>query len=76
MLDNEEDNRLLVQLNESEDTYLLENYNKYLVVGGLDVNFAHFNEQELKRYCLPTLKGGNFSKRIWNNYTKVMLSAN
>ena len=55
-----------------EDTYLLENYNKYLVVGGLDVNFAHFNEQELKDIVYQPWKGGNFSKRIWNNYTKVM----
>lgn len=55
-----------------EDTYLLENYNKYLVVGGLDVNFAHFNEQELKDIVYQPWKGSNFSERIWNNYTKVM----
>lgn len=55
-----------------EDTYLLENYNKYLVVGGLDVNFAHFNEQELKDIVYQPWQGSDFSKRIWNNYTKVM----
>lgn len=55
-----------------EDTYLLENYNKYLVVGSLDVNFTHFNEQELKDIVYQPWQGSDFSKRIWNNYTKVM----
>ena len=50
----------------------MENYNKYLVVGSLDVNFAHFNEQELKDIVYQPWEGSNFSKRIWNNYTKVM----
>lgn len=71
--DNEEDNMAIGLAKRYEDTYLLENYNKYLVVGGLDVNFAHFNEQELKDIVYQPWKGGNFSKRIWNNYTKVML---
>lgn len=70
--DNEEDNMAIGLAKRYEDTYLLENYNKYLVVGGLDVNFAHFNEQELKDIVYQPWKGGNFSKRIWNNYTKVM----
>ena len=66
--DNEEDNMAIGLAKRYEDTYLLENYNKYLVVGGLDVNFAHFNED----IVYQPWKGGNFSKRIWNNYTKVM----
>lgn len=70
--DNEEDNMAIGLAKRYEDTYLLENYNKYLVVGGLDVNFAHFNEQELKDIVCQPWEGGNFSKRIWNNYTKVM----
>lgn len=70
--DNEEDNMAIGLAKRYEDTYLLENYNKYLVVGGLDVNFAHFNEQELKDIVYQPWEGGNFSKRIWNNYTKVM----
>lgn len=70
--DNEEDNMAIGLAKRYEDTYLLENYNKYLVVGGLDVNFAHFNEQELKDIVYQPWKGSNFSKRIWNNYTKVM----
>lgn len=70
--DNEEDNMAIGLAKRYEDTYLLENYNKYLVVGGLDVNFAHFNEQELKDIVYQPWKGGNFSKRIWNNYTKVI----
>lgn len=70
--DNEEDNMAIGLAKRYEDTYLLENYNKYLVVGGLDVNFAHFNEQELKDIVYQPWQGGNFSKRIWNNYTKVM----
>ncbi|AZN76469.1 hypothetical protein CXB72_04665 [Lactobacillus acidophilus] len=70
--DNEEDNMAIGLAKRYEDTYLLANYNKYLVVGGLDVNFAHFNEQELKDIVYQPWKGGNFSKRIWNNYTKVM----
>lgn len=73
--DNEEDNMAIGLAKRYEDTYLLENYNKYLVVGGLDVNFAHFNEQELKDIVYQPWKGGNFSKRIWNNYTKVMPEA-
>lgn len=70
--DNEEDNMAIGLAKRYEDTYLLENYNKYLVVGGLDVNFARFNEQELKDIVYQPWKGSNFSKRIWNNYTKVM----
>ena len=70
--DNEEDNMAIGLAKRYEDTYLLENYNKYLVVGGLDVNFAHFNEQELKDIVYQPWQGSNFSKRIWNNYTKVM----
>ena len=54
------------------DTYLLENYNKYLVVGGLDIDLAHFNEQQLKDIVYQPWRGSNFSKRIWENYTKVM----
>ena len=70
--DNEENNMAIGLAKRYEDTYLLENYNKYLVVGGLDVNFTHFNEQELKDIVYQPWKGSNFSKRIWNNYTKVM----
>nr|DAF09965.1 MAG TPA: minor capsid protein [Caudoviricetes sp.] len=70
--DNEENTMAIGLAKRYEDTYLLENYNKYLVVGGLDVNFAHFNEQELKDIVYQPWKGSNFSKRIWNNYTKVM----
>ncbi|MCT0196532.1 phage head morphogenesis protein [Lactobacillus helveticus] len=70
--DNEENNMFIGLAKRYEDTYLLENYNKYLVVGGLDVNFAHFNEQELKDIVYQPWNGGNFSKRIWNNYTKAM----
>lgn len=70
--DNEEDNMAIGLAKQYEDTYLLENYNKYLVVGTLDVNFAHFNEQELKDIVYQPWKSSNFSKRIWNNYTKVM----
>lgn len=69
---NEEDNMAIGLTKRYEDTYLLANYNKYLAVGGLDVNFTHFNEQELKDIVYQPWKGGNFSKRIWNNYTKVM----
>lgn len=70
--DNEENTMAIGLAKQYEDTYLLENYNKYLVVGALDVNFAHFNEQELKDIVYQPWKGSNFSKRIWNNYTKVM----
>lgn len=70
--DNEEDNMAIGLAKRYEDTYLLENYNKYLVVGSLDVNFTHFNEQELKDIVYQPWQGSNFSKRIWNNYTKVM----
>lgn len=70
---NDEENIMAIGLAKRyEDTYLLENYNKYLVVGSLDVNFAHFNEQELKDIVYQPWQGSNFSKRIWNNYTKVM----
>ena len=70
--DNEENIMAIGLAKRYEDTYLLENYNKYLVVGSLDVNFAHFNEQELKDIVYQPWQGSNFSKRIWNNYTKVM----
>lgn len=70
--DEEENNMALGLVKCYEDTYLLANYNKYLVVGGMDVDFARFNEQELKDIVYQPWQGGNFSKRIWNNYTKVM----
>lgn len=70
--DSEETNMALALAKRYQDTYLLENYNKYLVVGGIDVNLAHFNEQELKDIVYQPWKGSDFSKRIWNNYTKVM----
>lgn len=70
--DEEENNMALGLVKRYEDTYLLANYNKYLVVGGMDVDFARFNEQELKDIVYQPWQGGNFSKRIWNNYTKVM----
>lgn len=70
--DSEEANMALALAQRYQDTYLLENYNRYLVVGGIDVNLAHFNEQELKDIVYQPWKGSDFSKRIWNNYTKVM----
>ena len=70
--DTETDNLAVALAKRYNDTYLLENYNKYLVVGGLDIDLAHFNEQQLKDIVYQPWQGGNFSQRIWNNYTKVM----
>lgn len=69
---NEEETMAVELAKRYNDTYLLENYTKYLVVGTLDVNFAHFNEQELKDIVYQPWHGSNFSERIWKNYTKVM----
>lgn len=68
----EEQNLAVGLAKQYQDTYLLDNYNKYLVVGGLDIDLAHFNEQELKNIVYQPWQGNDFSKRIWNNYTKVM----
>lgn len=68
----EEQNLAIGLAKQYQDTYLLDNYNKYLVVGGLDIDLAHFNEQELKNIVYQPWQGNDFSKRIWNNYTKVM----
>lgn len=68
----EEQNMAVGLSKQYQDTYLLDNYNKYLVVGGLDIDLAHFNEQELKSIVYQPWQGSNFSKRIWNNYTKFM----
>lgn len=53
-------------------TYELQEYNKYLAVGGTDIDFAHFNEQELKNIVYQPWQGSDFSKRIWHTYTKTM----
>ena len=70
--DDETDNMAIGLAKRYQDTYLLDNYNKYLVMGNLDINFAHFNEQQLKDIVYQPWQGSDFSKRIWNNYTKVM----
>ena len=70
--DVETDNMAVALAKRYNDTYLLESYNKYLAVGGLDIDLAHFNEQQLKNIVYQPWQGSNFSKRIWNNYTKVM----
>ncbi|WP_297949675.1 minor capsid protein [uncultured Lactobacillus sp.] len=70
--DSETDRMAVALAKRYNDTYLLENYNKYLVVGGLDIDLAHFNEQQLKDIVYQPWQGSNFSKRIWKNYTKVM----
>lgn len=68
----EEQNMAVGLAKQYQDTYLLDNYNKYLVVGGPDINLAYFNEQELKNIVYQPWRGSDFSKRIWNNYTKFM----
>ena len=70
--DSETDKMAVALVKRYNDTYLLENYNKYLVVGGLDIDLAHFNEQQLKDIVYQPWRGSDFSKRIWENYTKVM----
>lgn len=70
--DSETDRMAVALAKQYNDTYLLENYNKYLVVGSLDIDLAHFNEQQLKDIVYQPWRGSNFSKRIWRNYTKVM----
>lgn len=57
---------------EYQDTYYMDQYAKYLAVGGLDIDFAHFNEQQLKDIVYQPWQGSDFSKRVWNNYTKVL----
>lgn len=57
---------------EYQDTYYMDQYTKYLAVGGLDVDFAHFNEQQLKDIVYQPWQGSDFSKRVWHNYTKVL----
>lgn len=69
---NESDRMGLALAKQYKDTYELANYNKYLVAGNLDVNFIHFNEQQLKDIVYQPWQGSNFSKRIWGNYTKVL----
>lgn len=55
-----------------KDTYLMDQYHKYLQVGGLDINLQHFNEDQIKQIVYQPWKGSNFSKRIWRNYRKYM----
>ncbi|RVU73606.1 MULTISPECIES: minor capsid protein [Lactobacillus] len=70
--DSEEDNLAIGLAKQYQDTYLLDNYNQYLVVGSINVNFAHFNEDQLKEIVYQPWQGSDFSKRIWANYTNVM----
>ncbi|ALJ23996.1 phage head morphogenesis protein [Lactobacillus gallinarum] len=70
--DQEESNMAIGLAKQYNNTYLLANYNKYLVVGGLDINFTHFNEGQLKQIVYQPWKSSDFSKRIWQNYTEVM----
>lgn len=53
-------------------TYDQDNYSKYLVTGGIDVDYAHFNEDQLRSIVYHPWQGSDFSKRIWNNYTNVL----
>lgn len=53
-------------------TYDQDNYSKYLVTGGIDVDYAHFNEDQLRSIVYQPWQGSDFSKRIWNNYTNVL----
>lgn len=70
--DKEEQHMALALAEQYKGTYELQEYHKYLAVGGIDVDFAHFNEQGLKNIVYQPWRGSDFSKRIWNNYTKVM----
>lgn len=70
--ENEEQNMAVGLAKQYQDTYLLDNYNKYLVVGSTNINLTHFNEQQLKDIVYQPWQGSDFSKRIWNNYTNVM----
>lgn len=70
--DKEEDRFALRLAKQYQDTYAMDQYTKYLAVGGLDINFAQFNEQQLKNLVYKPWQGSNFSTRVWNNYTKVL----
>lgn len=70
--DKEEDQLGFELAKQYNETYLLQHYNRYRVVGSYGINLAHFNEQQIKDIVYQPWQGGNFSKRIWNNYTKVL----
>ena len=70
--DKEEDRLGLELAKQYNETYLLQHYNRYRVVGSYGINLAHFNEQQIKDIVYQPWQGSNFSKRIWNNYTKVL----
>lgn len=53
-------------------TYDQDGYSKYLVTGGIDVDYTHFNEDQLRSIVYQPWQGSDFSKRIWNNYTNVL----
>ena len=71
-----EEDKLAVALEkEYVNTYLFQNYNKYLVDGGISIDLAHFNEQQLKAIVYRPWQGSDFSKRLWSNYVDVIPSA-
>lgn len=55
-----------------QNTYLQDFYVKDKLEGQLSVNVNHFNEQELQDIVYQPWQGGNFSDRIWHNYTEVL----
>lgn len=68
-----EENRFALRLaKQYQDTYTMDQYIRYLAIGGFDINFANFSEQQLKNIVYQPWQGSNFSNRVWNNYTKVL----
>lgn len=69
----DEENRLGEALaTRYSEEYSLANYQKYLATGNLNVNYSHFNEEQIKEIIYQPWQGSNFSKRIWQNYTQKL----
>lgn len=53
-------------------TYLTSAHTAHNAGLGFSVDYARFNERQLKNVVYQPWAGGDFSKRIWRNYTEIL----
>ena len=53
-------------------TYLENAHTAHNAGLGFSVDYARFNERQLKNVVYQPWAGGDFSKRIWRNYTEIL----
>lgn len=68
----EQDNMLGLLTSTYENTYYRTVHNTQLQKSSINVDYAKFNEEQLKQVVSKNWQGSDFSSRLWGNTTKVL----